>query len=161
MSAWRSNPVPSAEEALPHPAPQLDDAPRPVPHFKRRCGTIFQQSARRAHGISVRSALDGVTGLNVIGMIQLVKAIVVHSAKRSASHQVTPLLPKRDAAQAMYPPAAPPAKMCCAGKPRDHSNEQGTGRIDLSALSPAERQVMVDLLKKALGMPTGRQVAPD
>src|SRR5689334_12244872 len=48
-----------------------------------------------------------------------------------------------------------------AGKPRDHSNEHGTGRIDLSALSPAERQVMVDLLKKALGMPTGGEVAPD
>jgi hypothetical protein len=101
-------PVPSTEEPLPHPAPQLDDAPRPLPHFNRRCRAIFQQSARRAQGISVRPALDGVTGFNVIGMIQLVKAIVIHTAKRSASHQVTPMLPKRDAAQGMYP-AAPPA----------------------------------------------------
>ena len=121
-------PVPSAEEPLPHPAPQLDDAPRPLPHFNRSCGAIFQQSGRPAHGISVRPALDGVTGFNVIGMIQLVKAIVVHTEKRSASHQVTPMLPKRDAAQVMYPPgrATRGKKMCCASSPR-HWREAESG----------------------------------
>ena len=39
-----------------------------------------------------------------------------------------------------------------AGKPRDHSNEQGPGRIDLSALTPEERQAMAKLLMKALGL---------
>ena len=39
-----------------------------------------------------------------------------------------------------------------AGKPRDHSNEQGTGRIDLSVLTPEERQVMVNLLQKAMAI---------
>lgn len=39
-----------------------------------------------------------------------------------------------------------------AGKPRDHSNEQETGRIDLSALTPDERQTMALLLKKAMGL---------
>ena len=90
--------------------------PRPLPHFKRRGGAIFQLSAGRAHGISVQPALDGVAGFNVIGMIQLVQAIVVHTTKRSARHQVTPMLRKRDAAQAMYPPgrATRGKKMCCA-----------------------------------------------
>jgi hypothetical protein len=37
------------------------------------------------------------------------------------------------------------------GKPRDHSNEQG-GKIDLSALSANERNAMVELLKKAMGL---------
>ena len=37
------------------------------------------------------------------------------------------------------------------GKPRDHSNEQG-GKIDLSALSADERNAMVELLKKAMGL---------
>jgi hypothetical protein len=41
-----------------------------------------------------------------------------------------------------------------AGKPRDHSNEQ-VGRIDLSALSADERQLMADLLRKAMGMRPG------
>ena len=40
-----------------------------------------------------------------------------------------------------------------AGKPRDHSNEQDRGRIDLSALTPDERQLMASLLRKAMGMP--------
>ena len=39
-----------------------------------------------------------------------------------------------------------------AGKPRDHSNEQGTGRINLSALSVEERETMARLLAKALGL---------
>src|ERR1700755_1014216 len=39
-----------------------------------------------------------------------------------------------------------------AGKPRDHSNEQGRGGIDLSALTPDERQTMALLLKKAMGL---------
>ena len=39
-----------------------------------------------------------------------------------------------------------------AGKPRDHSNEQ-TNRVDLSALTPDERQLMASLLRKAMGMP--------
>jgi hypothetical protein len=101
-----------------------------LPHFNRRGGAIFQQSARRAHGISVRSALDGVTGLNVIGMIQLVKAIVVHTEKRSARHQVNPMLPKRDAAQVMYPSGrATRGKKCAARPPRAvwHEAEPGAG----------------------------------
>ena len=40
-----------------------------------------------------------------------------------------------------------------AGKPRDHSNEQDRGRIDLSVLTPDERQLMASLLRKAMGMP--------
>jgi hypothetical protein len=39
-----------------------------------------------------------------------------------------------------------------AGKPRDHSNEQGTGRINLSALSVEERETMARLLARALGL---------
>jgi hypothetical protein len=39
-----------------------------------------------------------------------------------------------------------------AGKPRDHSNEQGTERINLSALSIEERETMARLLAKALGL---------
>jgi len=38
------------------------------------------------------------------------------------------------------------------GKPRDHSNEQDRGRIDLSALTPDERQTMALLLKKCMGL---------
>jgi hypothetical protein len=38
-----------------------------------------------------------------------------------------------------------------AGKPRDHSNEQGPGRIDLSALSPEERQAIAKLLMRQWG----------
>ena len=37
------------------------------------------------------------------------------------------------------------------GKARDHADEQG-GHIDLSALSPDERQAMVEMLKKAMGL---------
>ena len=37
------------------------------------------------------------------------------------------------------------------GKPREHNDDQG-GRIDLSALSPDERQAMVEMLKKAMGL---------
>jgi len=37
------------------------------------------------------------------------------------------------------------------GKPRDHSTETG-GRIDLSALTADERQAMIGLLKKAMGV---------
>jgi hypothetical protein len=137
-------PVPSAEEPLPHPAPQLDDAPRPLPHFKRRGGAIFQLSAGRAHGISVRPALDGVAGFNVIGMIQLVKAIVVRTSKRSASHQVTPMLRKRDAAQATYPPgrATRGKKMCCASSPRRwREAEPGAGILrNVAARLPVEHR---------------------
>jgi hypothetical protein len=39
-----------------------------------------------------------------------------------------------------------------AGKPRDHSNEQGRGGIDLSSLTSDERQLMTRLLMKAMGM---------
>ena len=38
-----------------------------------------------------------------------------------------------------------------AGKIRDHGDEQ-PNRIDLSALSPEERQAMVEMLKKAMGL---------
>src|SRR4051812_44107180 len=40
------------------------------------------------------------------------------------------------------------------GKPRDHSTETG-GRIDLSALTAEERQAMIGLLKKAMGVQQG------
>jgi hypothetical protein len=37
-----------------------------------------------------------------------------------------------------------------AGKPRDHSNEQG-GKLDLSCLSPDEQKAMARLLMKVMG----------
>jgi len=39
-----------------------------------------------------------------------------------------------------------------AGKIRDHSAEKEGGKIDLSALSADERNAMVELLKKAMGL---------
>jgi hypothetical protein len=39
-----------------------------------------------------------------------------------------------------------------AGKIRDHANDQDHGKIDLSALSANERNAMVELLKKAMGL---------
>ena len=47
-----------------------------------------------------------------------------------------------------------------AGKPRDHSNEQG-GKIDLSALSVEERAAMAKLLAKAMGLETTSEAVRD
>jgi hypothetical protein len=39
------------------------------------------------------------------------------------------------------------------GKPRDHSGEdEALGRIDLSQLSASDQQILVDLLKRVMGM---------
>ena len=40
-----------------------------------------------------------------------------------------------------------------AGKPRDHSDEENAlGRIDLSALSQSDQALLIDLLKRVMGM---------
>jgi hypothetical protein len=57
---------------------QTANASNTLPNFNRCCRVPCQQSACRAQCISIRAALDGVAGSDVIGIIQLVNAVMSH-----------------------------------------------------------------------------------
>jgi hypothetical protein len=41
-----------------------------------------------------------------------------------------------------------------AGKPRDHSDEENAlARMNLAALDPSEQRLLIDLLRRVMGMP--------
>ena len=53
-------------------------------------GCPFQECASRAHRLGVRSALDGMAGRDVVGRVELVKAVMAHARERPAAAQVPP-----------------------------------------------------------------------
>jgi len=65
---------------------QVGDAVVVLPDFNPGCP--FQEGASRAQRSGVRTALDGVAGCDVVGRIELVKAVMAHAPKRSASASV-------------------------------------------------------------------------
>ena len=65
---------------------QVGDVVVVLPDFNPGCP--FQEGASRAQRSGVRTALDGVAGCDVVGRIELVKAVMAHAPKRSASASV-------------------------------------------------------------------------
>ena len=81
--AGRHPVFPQLAPELPCLGAQVGDAVVALPDFDPGCP--FQECASRAHRVGVRSALDGIAGHDVVGRVELVKAVMAHARERPAA----------------------------------------------------------------------------